>query len=73
MVGTVEPDSPATRAGIKIGDVLLGIDGTTIAGADDLVRALTGETIGREVKLDVLRGTERMTLAMVPQERKRPA
>jgi S1-C subfamily serine protease len=71
MVGTIEPDSPAARAGIKVGDVLLGIDGTTIAGADDLVRALTGETIGREVKLDVLRGTERLTLAMVPQERKR--
>jgi S1-C subfamily serine protease len=70
MVGTIEPDSPAARAGIKVGDVLLGIDGTTIAGADDLVRALTGDTIGREVKLDVLRGTERLTLAMMPQERK---
>jgi S1-C subfamily serine protease len=70
MVGTVEPDSPAARTGIKVGDILLGIDGTTIAGADDLVRALTGETIGREVALDLLRGTERLTLAMVPQERK---
>ena len=70
MVGTVELDSPAARAGIKVGDILLGIDGTTIAGADDLVRALTGDTIGREVALDVLRGTERLTLAMVPQERK---
>jgi S1-C subfamily serine protease len=70
MVGTIEPDSPAARAGIKVGDVLLGIDGTTIAGADDLVRALTGDTIGREVALDVLRGTERLTLAMMPQERK---
>jgi S1-C subfamily serine protease len=70
MVGTVEPDSPAARAGIKVGDILLGIDGTTIAGADDLVRALTGDTIGREVALDVLRGTERLTLAMVPRERK---
>jgi S1-C subfamily serine protease len=70
MVGTVEPDSPAARTGIKVGDILLGIDGTTIVGADDLVRALTGDTIGREVKLDVLRGTERLTLAMVPQERR---
>jgi S1-C subfamily serine protease len=73
MVGTIEPDSPAARTGIKVGDILLGIDGKTIAGADDLVRALTGDTIGREVALDVLRGTERLTLAMVPQERKRAA
>ena len=52
MGGTVEPDSPAARAGIKTGDILLGLDGTTIAGADDLVRALTGDTIDRKVSLD---------------------
>jgi S1-C subfamily serine protease len=73
MVGTVEPDSAGARAGLKVGDILLGLDGNTIAGADDLVRALTGETIGRTVALDVLRGTERLTLALVPQERKRAA
>jgi S1-C subfamily serine protease len=73
MVGTIEPDSPAALAGIKVGDLLLGIDGTTITGADDLVRALTGETIGRDVALDILRGTERLTLKLTPQERKRAA
>jgi S1-C subfamily serine protease len=70
MIASIEPDSAAALAGLKVGDILLGLDGTIIAGADDLVRTLTGETIGREVKLDVLRGTERLTLAMVPQERK---
>jgi S1-C subfamily serine protease len=73
MVGTVEPDSPAARAGVKVGDILLGIDGTSIAGADDLVRALTGETIGRDVALEVLRGTERLMLKLTPQERKKAA
>jgi S1-C subfamily serine protease len=73
MVGTVEPDSPAARAGVKFGDILLSLDGTTITGADDLVRTLTGETIGREVALDVLRGTERLTIKLTPQERKRAA
>ena len=71
MIGTIEPDSPAARAGLKVGDILLGLDGTTIAGADDLVRVLTGETIDREVALDILRGTERLTTKLVPQERKR--
>jgi S1-C subfamily serine protease len=71
MVGTVEPDSAAARAGIKTGDILLGLDRVTIAGADDLVRALTGETIDRNVALDVLRGTERLTISLVPQERRR--
>jgi S1-C subfamily serine protease len=73
MVGTVEPDSPAARAGMKFGDILLSLDGNTITGADDLVRTLTGETIGREVALDVLRGTERLTVKLTPQERKRAA
>jgi S1-C subfamily serine protease len=71
MAGTVEPDSAAARAGVKPGDIVIGIDGETIAGADDLVRALTGDKIGREVALDVLRGTERLTLSVVPQERRR--
>jgi S1-C subfamily serine protease len=70
MIASIEPDSAAALAGLKVGDILLGLDGTIIAGADDLVRTLTGETIGREVKLDVLRGTERLTLAMAPRERK---
>jgi S1-C subfamily serine protease len=73
MIGTIEPESPAARAGLKAGDILLGLDGVTIAGADDLVRTLTGETIDREVALDVLRGTERLTISLVPQERKRAA
>src|SRR5580693_450869 len=70
MIASIEPDSAAAVAGLKVGDILLGLDSTIIAGADDLVRTLTGETIGREVKLDVLRGTERLTLALVPAERK---
>jgi S1-C subfamily serine protease len=73
MASTIEPDSAAAQAGLKPGDILIGLDGQTIAGADDLVRALTGEKIGREVALDVLRGTERLTVSVVPQERKRAA
>jgi S1-C subfamily serine protease len=71
IAATVEPGGAADRAGVKPGDILVGLDGRTIAGADDLVRALTGEKIGNTVALDVLRGTERLMLAVVPQERKR--
>jgi S1-C subfamily serine protease len=71
MVGSVDGGSAADRAGLKAGDILLSLDGTVIAGADDLIRALTGEKIGRTVALDILRGTERLTIALVPQERKR--
>jgi len=73
MVGTVEAGSAAARAGLDPGDIILGLDGGPITGADDLIRALTGEKIGRSVTLDVLRGTERMRLTLTPQERKRSA
>ena len=71
MAATVEPASAADRAGLRAGDLLLALDGVTITGADDLIRALTGDKIGKSVALDVLRGTERLTLSLLPQERKR--
>ena len=48
--------SPAFKAALKAGDILLGLDGVTITGADDLIRALTGDRIGKSVAIDVLRG-----------------
>ena len=73
IAGTVEPDSAAGSAGLRPGDIIVRLDGTTISGADDLVRALTGDKIGRNVALEVLRGTELLTLSLVPQERRRAA
>jgi len=70
VIGTVEPDSAAERAGLRPGDIIVALDSTVIAGADDLVRALTGDKIGRSVDFDVLRGTERLTASVVPQERR---
>ena len=73
MVSTIEPGGSVDRAGLKPGDIVFGLDGIAITGADDLVRLLTGEKIGQDVALDVLRGSERLTISVVPQERKRPA
>ena len=73
MASTVETDGAAARAGLRAGDIIIGLDDTVISGADDLVRALTGEAIGRGVALHVLRGSERLTLTLVPGERKRAA
>ena len=56
---------------MKPRDIVFGLDGSTINGADDLVRLLTGEKIGKSVELDVLRAGERLTISVVPQERKR--
>src|SRR6202030_2917040 len=73
VVAGVEPASPADRAGLVAGDVLLALDGQAVTGADDLIRILTGDKIGRKVELDVWREGERRRLALTPEERQRRA
>jgi S1-C subfamily serine protease len=73
VVAGVEPSSPADRAGLIAGDVLLSVGGQAVTGADDLIRLLTGETIGRKVDLEVLREGARRRLVLTPEERQRRA
>ncbi len=69
MVASLEPGSPAERAGLNAGDVILALDGVAITGADDLIRVLVGDKIGRTVELEVLHNGSRRVLSLVPQER----
>jgi S1-C subfamily serine protease len=71
MVAGIEPGSPAEMAGLRAGDMIVALDGTAVTGADDLIRLLTGEQIGRDVEIDLLRGGERRQLTLRPQERER--
>jgi S1-C subfamily serine protease len=70
MVATVEPGSPAERAGIVAGDIMLALDGVAVTGADDLIRLLAGDKIGRAVEFDSLHNGERRRVSLVPGERK---
>src|SRR5246127_797054 len=69
MAATVEPGSPAERAGLVSGDIILALDGTTVTGADDLIRTLAGEKIGRTIEVETLHSGSRRVLSLVPQER----
>jgi len=72
-VDSVESGSPAALAGLQRGDVVVAINAAPVAGVDDLLRALTGEAIGRDVVLDVVRRERRFDVRAVPQERAGPA
>ena len=61
--------SPAERAGLARGDLIVEFDGQPISGIDDLHRALTQERIGVPVSLRVIRGVETRTLVVLPEER----
>jgi S1-C subfamily serine protease len=69
MVASVEPKSPAEQAGLLAGDIILALDGVIITGADDLIRLLAADKIGRRVTLDTLRHGERRQLTITPNER----
>jgi S1-C subfamily serine protease len=68
LVVSVENQSPARRAGLSEGDIIIGFDGNPVAGIDDLHRDLTGDKVGVHVKLTVLRRAEKLEIDVVPEE-----
>lgn len=71
LVAGIDADSPAARAGLRKGDVILGFGGTPVSGIDDLHRLLTEERIGSPAPLVVLRNGERRQLTVIPGESQR--
>ena len=65
-----EPGSPGNRAGLLTGDMIVSLDGQPVTGADDLIRLLTGERIGKAIEIKVLRLGKPRTFTLVPEERK---
>jgi S1-C subfamily serine protease len=68
-----EPGSPANRSGLLTGDMIVTLDGQPVTGADDLIRLLTGERIGRSIEIAVLRLGKLRKFSLAPEERKRAA
>jgi S1-C subfamily serine protease len=69
QVASVEAGAPADAAGVVTGDILLALDGMPITGADDLIRMLVSDKIGRATELDLLRGGVRQRRTLIPRER----
>ncbi|PYV44332.1 MAG: serine protease [Acidobacteria bacterium] len=71
LVLSLEPQGPGHRAGLSEGDVIIGFDEQPISGIDDLHKLLTEEKSGVKVPLTILRGAEKVTLPIVPEENKK--
>jgi len=70
LVVSFEEKSPGQKAGLREGDVIIGFDEQPITGIDDPHKPLTEERIGHQSKLMVIRGTQKLDLAVTPEESK---
>jgi S1-C subfamily serine protease len=68
LVIAVAPGSPAHRAGLREGDVMVDFNGQPVPSIDALHKLLTADRIGVESPLTVLRGTDKLSLLITPQE-----
>ncbi|MGQ0547169.1 MAG: DegQ family serine endoprotease [Betaproteobacteria bacterium] len=68
LVASVEPGTPAERAGLQAGDVILAYDGEALDSVNELPRAVAGTKPGTEVKLRIWRqGKAREIAATIGQ------
>jgi S1-C subfamily serine protease len=68
LVISVLPESPAAMAGLRESDVMVEFNGQPLPSIDALHKLLTGDQIGVAGRLTILRGTEKLTLAITPGE-----
>ena len=68
LVVSVEKDSPAQRAGLREGDLIIAFNEQPIGSIHELHKMLMGEQIGVEATLVVIRHTEKLVLTIIPAE-----
>ncbi len=68
IVQQVITDTPAARAGVRVGDVITAWNGETVSRDTDLQRKVTGSPIGEVGKLTVLRDGKTVSLSVTPTE-----
>jgi S1-C subfamily serine protease len=69
MLMSVEPDSPAAKGNLLLGDVIVGISGEPVRHLDDLFAQLSGDRVGTSVPVRIVRGGQIQEVAVTVGER----
>jgi S1-C subfamily serine protease len=70
LVLWLEEDGPAARGGLIVGDIFLAVKGQAVSDPDDLFAALSSDTVGQAIPIEVLRGGRPETVNVTVGERK---
>jgi len=68
IVADVAPNSPAAKAGVKRGDIIVKANGKPVDDGGDLQRELRGKHVGDKMNLTILRGDKTVTASITLQE-----
>jgi S1-C subfamily serine protease len=68
LVAGAEPNSPAKRAGLLEGDVIVAFEGQSVSSIDELHHHLVAKVIGVPTVLTILRHTEKLDVVVTPEE-----
>src|SRR5881396_2884386 len=71
LLVSIEKDTPAAKAGLLLGDVIVTIDGKSLESFDQLRDVLSGDSVGKKVSLDVVRAGKQRKIEVVIGERPR--
>ncbi len=66
LVFKIMPNSPAAKAGLKSGDVILKINGQAVTTADQVQQAVENSSVGGTLQLDVRRNGQSVTVSVQP-------
>jgi S1-C subfamily serine protease len=69
LVVMVESDSPADRAGLLVGDVIVAAAGVSVGEPQDVAELLGAERVGSALELTVIRGGEKRPVNVTVGER----
>jgi S1-C subfamily serine protease len=69
VILSIEPEGPAAKAGLFVGDVLVAIGGEPVSDTDDVQAHLGADRVGKPVEAAIVRGGAALNVTVVPGER----
>jgi S1-C subfamily serine protease len=69
LVIGIDADGPAARAGLLVGDAIVGWNGAAVTRVHEIMRLLGTDSVGTTVELGLVRGGQQLTLGITIGER----